>query len=1210
MKNEKLSNYVIKIRLHDKNGKFLVEIYDNPCSVIIDESILSMLRKISYVLGNIKEFENIDHTMLYIYTLTNYNILCNASLTSANILNEIIDDKSFIVSKHNLNDPIYMHLGYVESVDMYVSSLIEEIDNIKNFYFGKLDERLLINIYHNYIHVYFPIIDLQIYKNLFSNMPRRSHSIDSSYIKKMQQQLLQIESIQSDDVDFLGKSELKNVFLIFIPKFLSDNISSIDSLMTNMIFLDDIFLTMFENVKDVDSVILQTPQIVAQKGNIYKENLHTAPYRITLKGRWNSSSSAKSLPISYTMDFEPKRCRVYLSYNGQLANILTNSNIEEFLSFAVSIFTNDFIKVSYSEYTIDFFNVKVPVKRQISINKISETLKGLDEYFLVTKENKKSIFMKYRVGHMHNVLSSLYTKLFALIGDGNGEISQEKLIQLRIEYQLEQDELLTFVNDVRMKLNSSYRERGISILISDSFVNISGLDSIEMNERIMFVVDRLINISINDKKQAVLKNEKHKIQNEYIQFVTHLDTFLKNKIDVYWCKACQNYAEKIRKPIQYESIPHDFKYDSSTNTFVDKQGHRILTLNIDGQAVHMGCDLRRSNPNKYIGFIKTCSLCCFQEDQFFSKSGMAQRKVASCWKKSNIVSKKEASSSYIYTNAKMIGDVCLISSEFSAYFDDDNYLFKLISVNGSLAIQPRPNELVFVSSQLINPQMYTNDNEEYSVYFYETPFLYKLISRHDRSQDSFKHTQIHDFIVSCRRAFNAFAPLNAYRILKQYTKSIEKFSYLEDMNTCIFISTSGLVMALIDRTLAFGEYKHMFGDKIKYVNVYKIPSLVDIFDEVNDQYEIESILINTDGKVIGLAVYSTFFILFKMCTIDEFHKRTAQKYKNLKSTTNVAIASIVNQEMKLSNINTLITADIAEAYIYKMFRYHLYIYFNLNPNIKKQIFDICSKEPNARKRRELVNIFLFEQVAKKLFIVDNSSELKYSKLEISNNIGQAAIGCKYPGELVQSSCKLRLSTQLQTRMIDSVTNELIFPYSSIYVYTSRFVNNTYSPFATVDNRLYSSYSAASNHVINDQAMRILNDGRLFVQEIYQFDTNGEDVTIYRALANIYFWYMTKQESNLNRRNLGYFSKSQTYLAYYIQSIIRLSSNEIVKLLDEFFNKFKINITLQVDLSVVRNASDNQSEQSCFIYMSLLNGTVANLSVGFELETPTQIDVDA
>ena len=61
---------------------------------------------------------------------------------------------------------------------------------------------------------------------------------------------------------------------------------------------------------------------------------------------------------------------------------------------------------------------------------------------------------------------------------------------------------------------------------------------------------------------------EQKIENEYMKYIKHLDTFLQNKTDIYWCKSCQNYGNKIRKPIMYKEIPDEYEYDKDTNTYI------------------------------------------------------------------------------------------------------------------------------------------------------------------------------------------------------------------------------------------------------------------------------------------------------------------------------------------------------------------------------------------------------------------------------------------------------------------------------------------------------------------------------------------------------------------------------------------------------------------------------------------------------------------
>ena len=74
----KFSEYNVKVNIYDKHGNFLFYIYDNECSILIDESIYNLLRKITYMYN--KYFDvKLEHTMLYLYSLENYNILLDSN---------------------------------------------------------------------------------------------------------------------------------------------------------------------------------------------------------------------------------------------------------------------------------------------------------------------------------------------------------------------------------------------------------------------------------------------------------------------------------------------------------------------------------------------------------------------------------------------------------------------------------------------------------------------------------------------------------------------------------------------------------------------------------------------------------------------------------------------------------------------------------------------------------------------------------------------------------------------------------------------------------------------------------------------------------------------------------------------------------------------------------------------------------------------------
>lgn len=1178
MTSSKYSQYVVNVKVNNKNGEYLFNIYNSKCCVLIDESISSLLRKITYGYQiNLKK--TYDYSMLYIFTKTNYNILTKSNIKSINILNEILDEHVISIEKQNLSDQIYTIFGFVNEIELFVLNIYEEIDILKNYFFGKITEQLLYDIYHQYISIYFPILSFQIFKNIFNSTSELSIHNDFSYITKLQNEINEIEMIDNTDVNFFGKIELKNLFIIYYPKLIHENLN-INLLNNNIIFLNDMFLEMFELIqisKTLTSVILQTPQLNAQKGVINKSITNINTYKINFKGTYTFNNRI----ISFTVDFEVKKCRVYLSFTNFTLDSLTSSAIDNILDYINNILSKGFIKIKTESYNIDFFNIKTPVTKQFNIDTFINIAKRFNEYLFIIKESNKSLYAKYRIGYVQNVLNSLFNKIYSILNQGK-ELTQEQIIQFKIDYELELDDIYLMINDVKMKLNSSYRERGIGLSLTDMFLNISGLSSSDMCHRAIYIINRLINISIVNKSLIKDKYVKPKIENEYIYYITYLDTFLKNKSDVYWCKACQNYGSKIRKPILHKQIPDGYDYEKSTNTYINSAGHRVIEIysSETNEKVYFGCDTRRSNPNKYIGFIKTCSLCCFQDDQFISKSNVSKRKVNVCWNKIKSTVNQSSSSSYIYSTSKMIGDVSLVIDEFEPYFNDE-YLCILKKI-GKLDLKPTLNELIFVDNILVNPNMFIKGNE-YSIYFYQNPFLHKLVSKYNTSIDVFTKTPIDDFIQSCSKSFDAFAPFNAYATYFKYKKQIEKYSFIESMNIIIFIFYNGLILSLIDRTLYFGEYIGMFGENVKYVNKYNIPTIDQVLKNLNE-YSITSVVVNAEGKIYGVSTSSSFYILFKIITDNEFNKITNNKYKNLPRNINVTMSSIVNTELNLVPLE--ITDDILEAYMYNLFRYNMFIFLFKNINIKTHLLKLISSEPDINKRYTKIKNYILS-IINDSFII-NDVKINKSKINIVNNIGNLVSECKYPHlyDVTSKSCKLQMDDETRSKLLKNIINELIYPYSSIYIYMSKYVNNSYTPYRI-------TYETSNlNMLITESQPKIVN-GK-YIQEIYPFGNEFNNIALYRALANIYFWNKMLNENELNRRNLGFYSKSQTYLAYYINTII--TESNLLLIIETFNNKFEIQVSLIVDENVLF-----KSKGKNYIYINIKDGIITNISVGYDIE---------
>jgi len=1174
----KFSEYNVKVNIYDKHGNFLFYIYDNECSILIDESIYNLLRKITYMYN--KYFDvKLEHTMLYLYSLENYNILLDSNIKSINILNEIVEDYILISNKQKLNDPIYTVFGFVDTININIMNAIEEIDIILNFYFGRFNEKLLTEIYQKYINTYFPLLTLFAYKSIINKIYKYNKE-DDSFIHSIQREINELDIIDNTDINFLGSAEVKNIFIIYYPKLISNELN-IDKLLTNMIFLNDLFLDLFENInisKNITSVILQTPQFISQKGLVNKELNKINTYKLTIKGNINMFGGL----ITFTNEFDINKCRSYISFNNHSINVIFNENILTILEYINKIISSKFIIIKVNSYNIDFFNIKCPILKIIDIIQVIQIIKKYSEYFFIIKDSLKSVYIKYRIGQFQNVLNNLYNKLYTIINKGN-ELTQEQLYKFKVEYNIEYNDLNIIINDIKMKINSSYRERGIGIQITDSYINISGLTNTYLSQRLLFLTNRIFNLSTTNKSKVVNKINKQKIENEYMKYIKHLDTFLQNKTDIYWCKSCQNYGNKIRKPIMYKEIPDEYEYDKDTNTYINKNGNRIIEIET---GIYFGCDTRKSNLNKYIGFIKTCSLCCFQEDQFISTTNSAKRKIMTCWNDKVKVNK----TNYIYNYSRMIGDISLMLDEYSQYFNDE-YLCILDQI-GPFNKIPKIGELIFIDAILLNPNMWKKDME-YKIYIYQNPFLHKVVLRSNTNIDLFSKTPIDDFIISCNKIFNSIIPYNCYSIYFKYSSEIKKYSFIENMNIIIFIFNNDIVLSIVDKTLKFGEYVGMFED-IKYVNKYKLPTFKYLNDKLKTSldnliktYNLTSILIDNDGDIFGLCLSLYIYVLFEPISEEEFNKYTNNEYKDIQHVVNITITSFIYNSLKVYSIDKLINDDMYEMYIYNLFKYNFFIYLNKYENIKQELLNILSKYKDIKLRYVKIKNKINDIFSNDLnnFLTISNSDINKLKLDIINDLSLKLNQCKYPYVKIDNECKLEVTEKLKIKLLNNIINELIYPYSSVYIYMSKYINNSYTHYNIIDKN-----NTNMINLIQIPLPKIV--GNKYIQEIYQYGNEINNIALYRALANIYFWNKMKHESDLQRKNLGYYSNSQTFLAYYIYSIIK--ENNILKILNEFKNKFVIDINLVIENENIQ--IDNNLNY--YLYINIKNGIIISISVAF------------
>ena len=211
-----------------------------------------------------------------------------------------------------------------------------------------------------------------------------------------------------------------------------------------MIFLNDLFLDLFENInisKNITSVILQTPQFISQKGLVNKELNKINTYKLTIKGNINMFGGL----ITFTNEFDINKCRSYISFNNHSINVIFNENILTILEYINKIISSKFIIIKVNSYNIDFFNIKCPILKIIDLIQVIQIIKKYSEYFFIIKDSLKSVYIKYRIGQFQNVLNNLYNKLYTIINKGN-ELTQEQLYKFKVEYQVGEKKTIYYCN--------------------------------------------------------------------------------------------------------------------------------------------------------------------------------------------------------------------------------------------------------------------------------------------------------------------------------------------------------------------------------------------------------------------------------------------------------------------------------------------------------------------------------------------------------------------------------------------------------------------------------------------------------------------------------------------------------------------------------------------------------------------------------------------
>lgn len=1134
------SEYVVDIKLFNKSGDEIGKINDETCLVLLDETVYQLLKKISYKLNSSPE-------LMYIYTKDNYNILINGNINSPNILKEILEETTLSSSGVNMDLMLMDIFGIVKSLDLYVIFIQDEMKNLMNFYSINLNTKLINHIYNNYIAFYYPLLNFNLFSDIIKNPVELDVNLFSDtykYIESEQVEILQMEKVDKTDVRFLDDPDLSNLFLVIYPEF--ECSFDFEMMKNNIIFLNDMFLILFNSINDksISSCTLVTPQTIIQKGIVEKEAKKGFIYKIIYKGIIENNKQT----IKYTVEFELKRCKIYLAYNNSKIDRINDENVRLTIDTIIGFLNNDFVKIKYTKFIIDFFNIKIALIKNIDINRIIETIPSYDKYFFIFKRSVNSVYIKYKMGKMSRSKQILYSKIYNLL-QAKISITKSVIDKLKEESGLDEDEIIDIINEIKTNVNVAFKQKGIGISITSSYIIVTGINSVNIYYRLVYLINKLLNLSLKGFDVTDKVSKKHVIDEKFQDYVTFLDKYLKrskSKKKAYWCKACQNYGNKVRKPVLLEHIPPDFIYDEATNTFINDKGYRIIEIK---PGVYFGCDSKKINPNKYIGFIKTCSLCCFKYDQFIDSSVSSKRKLNNCWVEN---SKSKTKINYTYKYSRIVGDVSEMLPNFQLYFDDDSYLCTLIHI-GNFNMKPKINQLIFWDNILINPHMYKKGNR-YSIFIYENPFLHKVIYR-DTGEDSFIITPIDKYIEYCNHVFNTTIPSNAYNIFFKYGDMITSFSFIKHI--IVFNLQNGLVLYIHDTSLKFSTYESMF-DK-PYVKTVKLPNFKDIV-HILKKLNIKYALINTSQKIMAVNFDNNVFAVFKDITVEEFDSH----FKFVNKQVDIQLLNYIDENIESITIQMLVDDSIYEEYLYKLFKFNMFIFLNNNLDIKNKLFKLIDDIEVISERYNSIKQIL-TQIFKTMPTFVNLKG-KNNDFELFNEL---------------KTVKLNLTTKQLESFILMISNELIYKYASVFTYVSKFVDNIFS---------------YSNEYIFKKMMKDIDAsvyvGKIiadqFIQEIY----NG-DMHVFRALANIYFWAKMKPGEVIQKKNLGYLSKSQTSLALYLKSVIT-SEPTPLKIVEQFNKQFDFNVSVIFD-EIRRN---NKSIGAYTIYISIKGNIIQSLSVGF------------
>lgn len=1239
------SPYLIDINIYNNKNILLHKCkneYDDNILILKDIKIGYLLEQIEYIYCSKLNNKLINRNNIFIYNKQEkiYNILFSNNIEIESIKEIIIKEMKLTKGEDNYNKTLnnLININDKTEYDLNILTLYDVIEELKVLYNNNFNDDILSDIYHVYIINIFPLIKFKDFYNLIKNNNYDSQKqLNCDYQREIIEQIRIIEFTDEKEYNKSLSSVNKYItdivpreliietniryFMVNPPIDLSNNMMHFEiendvflSIYNELIIEDyDIYSINYIKLKIQDNEI-EKYDIIISDDNVYSNLINLDKINKYLIVRGFMKNEFNNL---FTIILTNEKIYINFGFNQLITyKELKTFTLQMFFDFIIKIISNNIItfeidNINYHHY----YNLKIDTLITFDLKKVLNIILYLDYYFSVIND-LKNIILSFNLDNNVNNSKLIYINNY--LKKNNIDITNitEKQKQELIELlNISKDELMNFLIDFE-NVNTNIKK---SIHVNKNIINISKINNLNMVDRIYDILKKIIDIYTNNKIDINNYVKNYNISSFYMY---NIDYYKNNELSEkqYWSKECQNSGNKIRKPKLYnttkEEIDNEYDYDKITNTYIHKKTkeRRIMT----DENILIGCDQSKNNITRYIGFLNSCSLCCFNTDQFLNiKKSRIRNKIKQCLniEFENNEDFEKTSRIYKYKYSKIIGDYSIIDDIFVNNINPDNHLFILIDI-GPLNFDQNINKLLFYNEYLINASCF-DESTEYELYYYNYPYLYQFVylsnmNRLKKNEKKFKvvdsdnNLDMINFLKVSKIKYNNVIPINPYNIyfnFKTIIKNYLLFDYKILFNTYNNLS---ILVKYIDNIINYNT--NMFRDlkcldeKDFVLQDYKsIENEIINFCETNKyQFKVTNILHN-NNFIFAVCLNNNLILIFKQTKV------ISDYFKNYKRVENIDIYYSISEiriEVDVPSYIKFYNPNLLDYYHYYLFKYNFFLMLYNNNLIKENLLNIIknqNKDSNLYNKIHdyLLNDKNFSNVFNNFFTVEDKDKDKIKDKDANKNKKKyrLIIDNDLSKTLIENNNILLINDDQKYLYFKRIITELMYDFSSLYNYVSRFIDSKFS-----DN------SELSVH-LNDSNLNIIDinkkNGKLidniFYQEIYHNDNDA----FYRALSNIYYWNsMIKLGFNkYDDLNLGYkFDGRNKFLIIYMRELfdnnvipVEKSWSIYQKLTYKFNKNFDYNVNLIINTKD-SNVHDNKKNITNTIYINTDSLLISSLSV--------------